>query len=120
MTSCFTPRDLSRELADIGRANFHATDSASNAKVVSLVFAFVGLSLIILINVHRGRVSPADLAELNPRLLGPDVLGERMVVPPSIPDWVFMDCKNEAAAPEVGASENTLINRVRQSICSRS
>jgi hypothetical protein len=60
-------------------------------------------------------MSPADLAELDPRLMGPDVLGERMVVPPSIPDWVFMDCQSKDSIDE----KPTLINRVRQSICHR-
>lgn len=55
------------------------------------------------------------MADIDPRILGPDVLGERMVVPPNIPDWVFMDCQSENAA-DVNPS---LINRVRQSICHR-
>jgi hypothetical protein len=66
--------------------------------------------------VQRGRVSPADLADIDPRIVGPDVLGERMVVPPNIPDWVFMDCQSDNSADE----NPSLINRVRQSICRRS
>jgi hypothetical protein len=64
---------------------------------------------------QRGRVSPAELADIDPRILGPDVLGERMVVPPNIPDWVFMECQTKNTTDE----NPSLLNRVRQSICHR-
>lgn len=57
--------------------------------------------------MFRGRVSAADV---DPQLYGPDVLGERLVIPPGIPDWIMMDC-------EKSRDSHTVLSRVQDSIC---
>jgi hypothetical protein len=60
----------------------------------------------------RGRSFGADAANanINPRLYGPDVLGERLVIPPNIPDWIMMDCEKSKESQPVLA-------RIRDSVC---
>lgn len=94
------------------------SSSPSSRRAITQFFSFVlmfSAASLLMMAAVRGQITPADLADLDPRLLGPDVLGERMVVPPSIPDWVFMECQSENS----GEDKPTLINRVRQSICHR-
>ncbi len=59
----------------------------------------------------RGRLSAADV---DPQLygsdVGPDVLGERLVIPPGIPDWIMMDC-------EKSKESHTVLSRIQNSIC---
>jgi hypothetical protein len=105
MTACFSSHS---------RLIRHSFGSSAASVLIGSVFI-----VSILVPLVRGRMSPADLADLDPRLMGPDVLGERMVVPPGIPDWVFMDCETQKSNENLIEGESTLINRVQQSICQR-
>lgn len=102
MTACFSSQ------TSANRSSFNWSLNCIVATVIVLLA--MGFAL-------RGRITPADLADIDPRLMGPDVLGERMVVPPSIPDWVFMDCQSQKNSDIQSNDESSLINRVRQSIC---
>lgn len=79
---------------------FHKTATALAGAV--LVSAAVSHATML-----RGRLSAADV---DPQLYGPDVLGERLVIPPGIPDWIMMDC-------EKSPDSQTVLSRVQDSIC---
>jgi hypothetical protein len=68
------------------------------------------LVLVAMIAVARGP-SAASATEIDPRLFGPDVLGERMVIPPNQPDWVLSDC-----TPRTSHSQSSY-DRLHTALC---
>lgn len=75
--------------------------------------AFTGVALCMAAASHspvlRSRLSAAD----SDPLYGPDVLSERLVVPPSIPDWIMMDCEKSDGAQSV-------LDQIQDSLCDKS
>lgn len=83
------------------------TAGTSTQNFVALTAALVVSTAVAQATMVRGRLSAADA---DPQIYGPDVLGERLVIPPSIPDWIMMDC-------EKSKESHTVLARIQDSVC---
>jgi hypothetical protein len=80
---------------------------SSTKNIAALTAAVLVSTAVVQATMLRGRLSAADA---DPQIYGPDVLGERLVIPPSIPDWIMMDC-------EKSKESHTVLSPIQDSIC---